>query len=238
MLAITHARPCGAMVEVEGNAQPVNLVGLTISLPDEVQYPERVLDEFTEALADTEPFVHAVRFEDERLRDELALLAGELFDLEMKLRRVLTFIYLHAYPTGHPRDLLFEEKVRPTSDAPPAHAMATRGENPFFYLTFSQYTKLNERPQLKPEQLLALIGSCNSFDVLQQELRRRPVEEEDDAGLLAGLQETMSVIERMRNSVAHNRRPSERLRANYQQAVPVLDGMLDTYLSRLTSKSD
>ena len=42
----------------------------------------------------------------------------------------------------------------------------------------------------------------------------------------------MDAIEKMRNCVAHNRRPSTRLTANYNNALPQLHEMLDNCLSR------
>ena len=57
--------------------------------------------------------MHAIKCEDPLLRNELAGRAEELFGLEMKLRRVLSIIYLHAKPDAEPYDLLREEVVQP-----------------------------------------------------------------------------------------------------------------------------
>lgn len=53
-----------------------------------------------------------------------------------------------------------------------------------------------------------------------------------DTVLLAGLKERMDAIEAMRNCCAHNRRPSKKVEENYLNARPLLDQLLDDYLTR------
>jgi hypothetical protein len=234
MVRVTHQRACAEKILEDGTALPTRLVGFTVSLPNEVQFPDRVLDEFTEALPATDPFDHACRFEDGGLKDNLAQIASELFELEMKLRRALTYIYLHAYPHGDPYDLLREETQKPLAKDPPKpEAMKAAGENPLFHLTFSQYVSLNQRLALKTNDLILLISSSDSFDNLRAEIVRQPVEQEDDAVFIAGLKAKMDAVERMRNCVAHNRRPSDRVRQNYDTARPELESLLDNYLARI-----
>jgi hypothetical protein len=60
-----------------------------------------------------------------------------LFVLELKLRRVLSVIYLHAYDT-EPYKLLREEKMKPQpeNNPPSPTHMQEVWENEFFHLTF------------------------------------------------------------------------------------------------------
>ncbi len=51
------------------------------------------------------------------------------------------------------------------------------------------------------------------------------------AVLLAGLKELMDAIEAMRNCCAHSRRPSKKVEENYLNAHPLLDQLLNGYLS-------
>lgn len=208
------------------------LFGFTLDLPDETASMRTVVDEFSEAL-NTAPVVHLVKFDDPLIQADLARWADEIYALEMKLRRVLTLVYLHAYQDGDPYDLLREESTQPIAkERPQAAQMQKQAENQFFHLTFSQYVGLNRRPEFKLPDLLALIRDNEAYDALHEELARVPVEDEDDAVLLAGLKERMEAIEAMRNCCAHSRRPSKKIIENYDNARPLLNQLLDGYLAR------
>jgi len=134
---------------------------------------------------------------------------------------------------GDPYELLREESVQPMNkERPKAEHMKERAENQFFYLTFSQYVGLNRRPEFKLPDLLDLVRNKEAYDGFREELARAPVEDEDDAVLLAGLKERMEAIEAMRNCCAHSRRPSKNVIENYDNARPLLDQLLDGYLAR------
>ncbi len=152
----------------------------------------------------------------------------------MKLRRVLTLIYLHANSVTDPYDLLSEETVQPMGkDRPQELQMKAATENQFFHLTFGQYVGLNHRAELKQvSALLEVVRDSHTYEVFRTEVNRLPIEHEDDAALLAGLKERMDAIETMRNCVAHNRRPSKKVVENYDNARPLLVQLLDNYLAR------
>jgi len=222
----------GVIVREDGNTYRRALFGFAVDLPEETALPRIVVDEFVEAL-NTTPVVHLVKFDDPLIRADLARWADEIYTLEMKLRRVLTLVYLHAYPGGDPYELLQEETVQPMkSERPKAEDMKGRAENQFFHLTFGQYVNLNRRPELKLPDLLALVRDKDAYDGFREELARSPVEDEDDAVLLAGLKERMDAIETMRNCCAHSRRPSKKVIENYANASPLLHQLLDGYLAR------
>lgn len=225
-------RPGDGVAEEDGSLYSRALFGFALDLPEETASPRTVVDEFVEEL-NTPPIVHLVKFEDPLLRADLARWSAEIAALEMKLRRVLTLVYLHAYQDGDPYDLLREECTQPTSKEPPKpEHMKKRAENQFFHLTFSQYVGLNRRPEFKLPDLLKLVRNKEAYDSFREELSRVPVEDEDDAGLLAGLKERMEAIEAMRNCCAHNRRPSKKVEENYLNAHPLLDQLLDGYIIR------
>lgn len=208
------------------------LFGFALDLPEETASMRTVADEFVEAL-NVAPIIHLVKFDDPLIRADFARWADEIYALEMKLRRVLTLVYLHAYQDGDPYELLREEVAQPMNkEQSKPDYMKMQAENEFFYLTFGQYVGLNSRPEFKLAQLLALIRSKEEYDHLRQEVTRAPVEDEDDAVLLAGLKERMDAIEAMRNCCAHSRRPSKKVIQNYDNASPLLHQLLDDYLAR------
>jgi hypothetical protein len=209
------------------------VLGFSLELPSETSSIREVVDDFADALM-AEPILHAVKYEDPLLRIELAARGEELFALEMKLRRVLSIIYLHAYPSADAYDLLAEETVQPMAkDRPQKEQMKIAVENQFFHLTFSQYVGLNQRPAIK--DLASLIRNQASYEVFRTELLRQPVEHEDDASFLAGLKERVDAVEKMRNAVAHNRRPSKKVSNDYLNALPLLNQALDDYLDALAA---
>src|ERR1017187_2755104 len=95
MIRLRHERAGEATANENGESSRYVLLGFTVELPDDTELCRTVVDEFAAALADLAPIFHVVKFEDPVLRAQLASWAEELFDLEMKLRRVLTLIYLH-----------------------------------------------------------------------------------------------------------------------------------------------
>jgi hypothetical protein len=209
------------------------IVGLTVELPDELESAEATIEEFAAALHETPPIYHVVKFEDPQLQQLLGRRASEIFALEMKLRRVLSLIYLYAYQNGDPYNLLIDEKTRPASkEQPKPEQMRSSTENQFFHLTFSQYINLNQRLDINLPVMLGMLHASSDFESFRAEITRTPVQHEDDAGLLAGLKERMDAVEAMRNCVAHNRRPSRRCSQNYSNALPLLDRLLDDYLER------
>jgi hypothetical protein len=234
MIVPRHERVGDNFIDDNGNAFQHVILAFTVELPLETINARAVLEEFATALTDRGPITHAVRFEDPLLQEELAVWAKEIFLLEMKLRRVLTLVYLHAYQDGDPYDLLRDESAKPTAKDPPmAEHMKKVVENQFFYFTFSQYITLNQRPEIVHVRvLLEIIQNSASYDAFRAELNRLPVADEDDALLLAGLKDKMDSVERMRNCVAHNRRPSHAVIENYNNARPLLAQVLDEYLAQ------
>ena len=207
------------------------LVGFTVEL-DDVEVSEAVIDDFAGSLRGSGPIYHAIRLEDPLLQRELANIGSVIFGLEMKLRRVLSFIYLHAYPDG-PYDLLREDQGRPMAQGITEEQMRKMMENQFFHLTFRQYIQLNQRRTLGPTQLIEAIVESDSYDGLRAKLLSAPIVHEDDIELLADLKRLLDPIERMRNCVAHNRRPDIDTREDYSIARPQLDERLDRYLADL-----
>lgn len=234
MIILSTERIGNQLVNESGNDFKNVLLGFSLDLPDETNESQTVVDEFAKALTDnTNPILHIVKFEDPLLQANLAHWAEKIFALEMKLRRVLTLIYLYAYQNGDPFDLLCEELTQPmVKERPKPEQMKAALENQFFHLTFSQYVNLNQRPELKIPDIIKNIKNIETYEIFRAELNRVPVEHEDDAVLLAGLKARMEAIEAMRNCVAHNRRPPRRVIENYENAQPLLNQLLDDYLSQ------
>ena len=233
MIQIRHERTGSEFIDDEERETRHTLVGFALELPDEINTTAAAIQQFAKALTDIPSIVHVVKFEDPLLRDELAKRAEEIFALEMKLRRVLSLVYLHAKQTGDPYDLLRDDSVPLLGKEKPTETkMKAAVENQFFHLTFGNYVALNQRSELKLLALLETIRDADTYDKFRKEIDRAPIEHEEDKGLLAGLKDKMDPIERMRNCVAHNRYPSRNVTDNYENALPELDKVLNDYLSK------
>lgn len=232
MLRVNFERSDDPVTDDQGVSRTRTVLVFSVQLPDETASLRIVVDEFADAL-DAAPIEHAVKFEDPLLHVELAQRAEELFALELKLRRVLSVIYLHAY-CERPYELLREEKMKPQPENnPPTPAdMKTAKENEFFHLTFRQYGNLNQRPDItnKAPALLQMIEQTGTHVALLAELARKPIQHSDDAGFLASLRDSTHAIEAMRNCVAHYRRPPQELTRRYLNDLPNVHRDLDYFL--------
>lgn len=236
MLSLNSPRSGSQILDEAGLTRTRTVLGFALDLPEETASQRTVVDEFKSALR-AAPIEHVLKFEDSLLRRELAQRADEIFSLEMKLRRVLSMIYLQAYQIGSPYDLLRDEAVQPMSKELQPDQMQAAAENQFFHLTFSNYVGLNQRPELKQvSRLLELIRAKDSYETLKNALGRFPVEHEEDAEFIAGLRARMNAIEGMRNCVAHNRHPSKKTAEDYVNALPLVEASLNQFLERWAAR--
>ena len=233
MVTLRHQRVGNKTEDDSGSAYQHTIIGFAIELPEETEAPDDVVEKFAGELADTDHSFHVLRFEDTMLRDKLSEYSCEIFSLEMKLRRVLSIIYLHAYANEEqPYNLLREERTVKTTGRPNAGTMKDASENQFFHLTFSQYINLNDRDVLAGgNELIHLIRNSKDYGTLLENLRSDTIVNSGDAELLADIQKILNPIEAMRNCVAHYRRPSRRITTNYTGARDRLNERLDKYLA-------
>ena len=230
LLIFRHKRLGDETIDQDGNTLRNTILGFAIELPEDTDEAQALVERFSQALAEADIISHIVKFEDPLLCNNLIEWSKKIFSLEMKLRRVLSLIYLNAYQ-GDFYNLLREESVK--CMAPPtAEDMQNARENHFFHLTFSQYVQLNNRPDPQLRDLLLNIRSTESYDFLYAELNRKPVQDLNDAALLLDLKDKMGAIEKMRNCVAHNRQPSRRTIGSYELAYREIDTLLDSYLNQ------
>ena len=234
MVRIRHRRAVARESDDAAPAGNPTLIGFTVDLPDETRDAEDVIADFANVLPETPPISHVVKFEDPLLELYLAERASEIFALEMKLRRVLSFVYLNAYQLEDPLNLLREERRenQPQPIPEPEHMIAVK-ENQFFHLVFSQYVNLNQRHEPRSVQdLMESIRNSCEYDTFRAKIMQSPIiEDEEDAVFIANLRGIMTQIEGMRNCVAHNRRPSRSIRDSYPNARDQLEAKLDEYLA-------
>ena len=234
MIILQTQRIANQSTNEDGNTTQTIVLGFTLDLPEETNEAQKVVEEFAQALTEeTTPISHIVKFEDPLLQTELAQWSAEIFAIEMKLRRVLTLIYLNAYQGVETYKLLKDEKEQIAAKEKPTDIeMQDNLENQFFHLLFSQYVNLNQRPDPKINDLLENIRNFIQYEELQTEINRKPVADNNDADFLAGLKDKIGAIEKMRYCIAHHRRPPKRTKDGYETAEPLVNELLDNYLNR------
>lgn len=208
------------------------ILGISVELPEEIENIEIVIAEFCSNILDIEQIEHVVKFEDEVLLSKNQQYFQEIFYLEMKLRKIISMIYLHQYSENY-FDLLKEEIIKPPAkEQPVVEQMKDSFENEFFHLLFSQYVNLNTRRlPSKTDDFINLIRERNSFDDFLNELNRTPISKKEDMDFLASLKANLEPIEKVRNCVAHNRKIPNKLLQNFNNAKTILNNTLDAYLS-------
>lgn len=226
-IRFTHLRE---FADPNGDAPRV-IRAFDLLLPEQTTYPDRVIKEFADTIRDSEDVDHLLKFYDDTLLERHIAHQRELFEFEMMLRKALSIIYLNSY-RGRFYELLRDETTKPAG-SPAEHDMHEAHENEFFHLVFSQYISLNRRRTLnKVEDILKLVQEADDFDKFKQEISRAPVEDEADSDFLASMKQRLNSVEQLRNCVAHNRTPLEKVLQDYTTARTLLDDSLKTFLKR------
>src|SRR3989442_369228 len=93
---------------------------------------------------------------------------AEIYELEMRIREALTFIFLDEY-WDEPYTFLNYTSISTTpKDNPSVEHLQTHCENQLFHVLFNDYANLNNPNQTKLEHLLSNIRSSPSFEELKQ----------------------------------------------------------------------
>lgn len=235
MVTLKHLRAGDTVGGDDVSVPQRTIIGFALELPEETGSPDRVVDEFAKGMADLEDGFHVLRFEDPMLQAQLAEYSDQIFQLEMKLRRVLSIIYLHAYPIRDPYDLLRTANIRiHGSPTPTVGQMKLATENQFFHILFSDYIRVNDRRPTSIEDIQKLIQESAQYEEFHDEVvrtSRNMIYDQKDVDLIGEIRRNLQPIEDMRNCVAHNRRPITDIVDKYNQARPALESKLDFYLA-------
>jgi len=162
-----------------------------------------------------------------------AALYAQVYELEMLLREVVSFIFAAEFPEAL-IDGLARSMVKPASveNLPQDSQLIKFGENRFFYILFNNYAVLNTPPELRIAQIHQALTAATSFDEVRSALDLRPIKNERHAGFLASLHDLMRPLERVRNAVAHNRTVPEKYREDFQVAAGQLSEEVAAFWAR------
>ena len=205
--------------------------GFSIEIPDEVIFDKVMLDDFVDNLNSSDIVLHIVKFEDPFLQGELAERAKEIFIIEMKLRSVLSLMYLSAYQDRDPYDLFIDGRFRPRPSS--KRDMISLYENQFFHLDFGNYININIPRNFQTLDIMELLRNSDNYEEFRlTTLNALALTDDRDVSFLENLKRLMDPIAEMRNCVAHNRRPPDNVSQNYPQAREDLENLMKEYLEQ------
>jgi len=187
-------------------------------------------DELRALVEDTDIAVHhVVWFQHPAQVSEHAQLHAELYDLEMRLREALTYIFLDLAP-DRCYQFLDGNQVKPqNNDMLTDEYLRSHGENKLFHVLFADYPKINQPPVNKPGEVIRLIAEHENYEDLRGRITDLPIQQSRHAGFLANLTSLIGPIEDVRNAVAHHRGIPNRARENYPKAKQTLFEAIDAF---------
>jgi hypothetical protein len=191
------------------------LYGFHLKLTEEVNSPELVIKDVTESLRRDADVEQVIKFYHSLDEEENLKRSRELFALEMRLRRAISFVYLYLYAySGTYYDLFRNDalgadgRLRKRMSKP--EELRRLAENDFFYLLFNHYGELNvRRDTCQLDALTKQLAASADFASLQRGLQRTPVEEEDNCRFLDRIKRDLNPAEELRNCVMHSRAPTD-----------------------------
>ena len=118
------------------------------------------------------------------------VLYRDIYDIEMRLREVLTYIFLDAMP-DRPYTFLDRNAVK-LQGGDACHTeeyLKAHNENQLFHILFSDYEGLNRNVIARPTDLIALIRDNQTYDALREAAAETPVKSERHTSFISGLRE-------------------------------------------------
>jgi hypothetical protein len=209
--------------------------GVSIDFEVEPERESEVINFFCGRLASREGdgIVHVLKLNDSALLGFNRPYFDEIFEIEMKLREALSFIFIDTYGSDY-YNLLKDVEFKYPGDPPETQQMKALYQNQFFYLLFSHYINLNVRKKPKNvNDLYSTLEQVADFNELKQRVTTLPITNERYVDFLASLKERMDQIEKVRNCTAHNRAIPEDYIADYNMAKGPLLGAINNFLERI-----
>jgi hypothetical protein len=173
------------------------------------------------------------------MQSEHQMYSKEIFDLEMKLREVISFIFLDTYKKDFYnllKDIDLKTQPRNGNNRSDEEYFKKHFENEFFFLRFSDYIRLNNLKEFKKSDLIEMIINSNKYDDLKQKLQNRGIVKEKYQDFLAGIKQNLDPIEKMRNCIAHNRSSTETVVNNYIKAKENLEQDISEFWDEVKKK--
>lgn len=178
-------------------------------LESERQNIQEFIFELSTLLQDNPSIIHITKYYDKNMQDEYSEYYRQLFELEMKLREVISFIFLDKYTSPYELTNEFSLSSHKNNDFKTKKEKDYKDnlENEFFYLLFSDYSKLNKNnlKKIDDTDIIKYMSEASDFDEFKTYLTSRGIVFERFRDFLAEIQVNVKIIENFRNCIAHNR---------------------------------
>ena len=175
-----------------------------------------VLESFKSSLEDESEVIF--KFSDDNLFKKLSSFYKEIFEIEMRLREILTFIFVDTYKNDF-YNLLKEIRLGDNhtviSDEE-KEILPQKLENEFFHMSFSTYKKMSDTiDTLNINDLIPIIDKTDTIVELRKKIENRGIIKSNYQDFLAEIEQHLNNLQDLRNCVAHNRTPTYEEIVNY-----------------------
>lgn len=155
---------------------------------------------------------------------------SEIYDLEMDLRKILTYIFNNRY--DDPYNLLNDYELKiPKENQRDKQKHLEHYENEFFMLCFSDYTKicnLQVKGSISNKDLIDFFKNSFTFDEFKQKLELG-ISNEKHLDFLASIKEDLDSIEKVRNAIMHCRSIPNDIIVNYEKSKSQLQKKINRF---------
>jgi len=199
-----------------------------------------IISEFGQKLQDDDNVYLVLKYNDEVMQSEHQIYSKEIFDLEMKLREIISFIFLDTYKKDFynlVKDIDVTIQPLNGNNRADEEYFKKHFENEFFFLPFSGYIRINNLKELKKSDLIDTIINSNKFDDLKQKIQNRGIIKEKYQDFLAGIKENLDSIENLRNCIAHNRSFTDKIINNYVKVKKILEDKIDDFWDEVKNEN-
>ncbi len=213
---------------------------------------EEILNTFNDQIKNND--VDAVfKFYDDSLFKRLSDCYYQLFKIEMKLREIITFIFVDTYKEDY-YNLVKEIDVNPmypkkrkirldgkdkklkgiVNDSEKREEYLSNFlENEFFYCMFSQYKMVSRPKAFQYNDLVEITENSKDFSDFQNKLLNRGISDKKYTELLQEINGYVENLEEIRNCIAHNRTPSDIEMLNLEKFLEKLNKKTEQFLENI-----
>jgi hypothetical protein len=216
------------------------LIGFNIDFEDIETDIDSAIKTFCKNIQENENCEFIVKFYDDNLLSNLKTLYDEVFEIEMKLREIITFIFISTYENDYYNLLDFQKinpKIKRVKKQGIPDFLKDRFQNEFFFLTFSDYRSLKVPDIIKSSTVINLLAENNkTTKTLKRSILNLGVFKEEKSkyvDFLNSIEEDLESIETIRNCVAHNRQPTDEEIQNYEKARDNLNQKMESFTQDL-----
>lgn len=150
-----------------------------------------------------------IKYKDSYVKQQYMHYYSEIYDLEMELRKILTYIFNNEYESPYALLNDYDLKI-PKDNQKDEEYFSTNYENEFFMLCFSDYIKICNK-QLKNiisnKDLIEIVKESSDFEEFKKKLPNG-IQNIKYLDFLSSIKEDLNSLEEMRNSIMHSRKYS------------------------------